>query len=281
MRVLIAGCGYVGSALAAELAAQGDEVTALRRRPGVLPPGVRPLAVDLEDPVALAAVPDDLDAVVYAVSPGGGDAAAYRAACVTGVQLLAARLRGTPVRRWLLTSSTGVYAQQDGEWVDEDSPAEPSHASGRLLLEGEAVLRAAAPRPVVVRLGGIYGPGRTGLIDRVRSGQASVAPGPPRYTNRIHRDDAAGILRFLLAHPDPAPLYLGVDSDPASEREVQGWLAERLGVPPPREAPMAPESRRARGNRRCSNRRLRAAGYVLRFPSYREGYGALLAQASR
>lgn len=280
MRVLIAGCGYVGSALARHLVDEGHEVFGLRRRPEGLPAGVRGVAADLRDPASLAAAPAGCDVVVYAASADRRDEAAYRAAYVDGIRHLRARLEvadgpGAP-RRWLYVSSTGVYGQSEGEWVDESSPTEPGDFTGRLLLEGEAVASAAAGRVSVVRFGGIYGPGRTGLLQRVARGEATFAPGPPRYTNRIHRDDCAGVLRHLMTVAEPPPVVAGVDADPAPQREVLEWIARRLGAPPPRAAEPGPASRRARANRRVRNRLLLSTGYRFRYPGYREGYGALL-----
>jgi nucleoside-diphosphate-sugar epimerase len=279
-RILIAGAGYVGSALAARLAADGHAVFGLRRRPAGLPAGVTPLAADLCDPASLRALPEALDAVVYTAAAGGGGEAAYRAAYVDGVRNLldALAARPHPPRRFLFSSSTAVYGQTGGEWVDETSPTGPADFRGRVLLEGEALL-AAGPIPAsVLRFGGIYGPGRTRLLDAVRAGTVALAPGGPHYTNRIHRDDCAGALRHLLGLAAPAALYLGVDDEPADRAEVLRWLAARLGAPDPRVDPAAARDPGARGgNKRCSNARLHASGYRLAYPSFREGYSALIA----
>ena len=276
-RVLIAGCGYVGGELAGRLVGEGHDVFGLRRGRAALPVGVERVAADLCEPASLAALPGELDAVVYAASPGERSDAAYEQIFVSGVRHLQDALdRGSPaLERFLFVSSTAVYAQQDGSWVDEGSATEPAHFSGRRLLEGGRLTQAGPGGGAVLRLAGIYGPGRTGLLERVRRGEARYNPGPPHYTNRIHRDDAAGILHNLLVGASPPPCLIGVDSAPAPEREVQEWLADRLGAPPPRAAPPDPGGRKARGNRRCSNARLLARGYRLRFPSWREGYAAL------
>ena len=278
MRVLIAGCGYVGEALGRELVAAGDEVFALRRRAERVPAELRPLAADLTDAAALEVLPDALDRVFYTASAGGGGEDAYRGAYVSGVTCLRERLaRQAEAPCFVFASSTAVYAQDDGAWVDEASPTEPVSFRGRILLEGEAQARQREG-DVVVRFGGIYGPGRSGLVERVRRGEARVATGGPRYTNRIHRDDAAGVLRFVASLPRPAAVYAGVDDAPATEREVLEWLAAQLGAPTPGEAPPEPGSRRAGTHRRVSNRRLREAGYRFRYPSFRDGYAALLAE---
>ncbi len=273
MRVLIAGCGDVGGALAARLLAAGHRVWALRRNTVALAPGPEPVAADLTRPETLEAVPEGLDAVVYSAAADGYTEDAYEAAYAAGVANLCTLLerRGEPVRRFLFVSSTSVYGQGDGSWVDETSPTEPAAFSGRRVLEGERRAAAGPWTGVAVRFGGIYGPGRNRLLERVYRG-APCAADPAAYTNRIHRDDCAGVLAFLLEHPDPAPVYLGVDDAPAPQCEVMDWLAARLGVsPPPRAAAGTP----ARGNKRCRNRRLREAGYAFTYPTYREGYLAL------
>ncbi|MEO1367083.1 MAG: SDR family NAD(P)-dependent oxidoreductase, partial [Acidobacteriota bacterium] len=130
-----------------------------------------------------------------------------------------------------------------------------------------------------VRLAGIYGPGRTRLIDSVRSGEAVIYDDPPRYTNRIHVDDCARLLRHLGEVPDPASTYIGVDHDPATDRDVKEWLAAALGAPTPPSAADRPEARaggRRGGNKRCSNRRVAGAGFVFSYRDFRAGYGALL-----
>jgi nucleoside-diphosphate-sugar epimerase len=179
------------------------------------------------------------------------------------------------VRRFVFVSSTGVYAQQDGSWVDEDTPAEPREFSDRALLDGERAVLGGPLPATVLRLGGIYGPGRTRLIESVRRGEARVRPG--LYTNRIHRDDAAGALAHLLALAEPAPVYLGVDDEPAAEADVLNWIADRLGLPRPPASRAVPHDRlEHRGNKRCRNARLRGSGYGFRYPTFREGYASLM-----
>lgn len=279
-RILIAGCGYVGTALALELAAAGHEVWGLRRDPTGLPASIRPCRADLRDRASLQRVPDDCDSVFYTAAAGGRDEAAYRAAYLEGVANLFEVLggRASSPRRVFFTSSTAVYAQEAGEWVDEASTTEPWHFSGRVLVEAERAFSRFGLPAVVVRLGGIYGPGRTSLVDRVREGRARYAQNPPRYTNRIHRDDCAGLLAYLYGLAEPQSLYVGVDCEPASEEVVLRWLAERLGVPAPSpEVEAGAGERPRRGNKRCRNERLLGDGYRFRYPSFREGYGPLIA----
>ncbi len=285
MKILIAGCGDLGTALGLELAAAGDEVFGLRRHPERLPGAIRPLAADLADPATLLDLPQ-VDAVVYAAAADRSTEEAYRRAYVDGVRhlLAAPGIQHHPPRRFCFVSSTAVYAQDGGEWIDESSPAEATHFRARLLLEGEALVRATTSpetATTVLRLSGIYGPGRTRLIDLVRSGRATYPPGPPRYANRIHRDDAAGALAHLLRLPAPSTLFLGVDDAPVDLAEVLTFLAAELGAPLPRLEEVTVAGAPERGSKRCSNALLRASGYDFRFPTFREGYGALLRPLSR
>ncbi len=286
--ILIAGCGDVGATLGQRLSASGHQVWGLKRHPADLPPGIQPLAADLTDPATLTTLPSALDYVVYSAAASGFSAAAYQAAYVTGVRNLLNALDKAeqPPKRLLFTSSTSVYAQHQGEWVDEDSPAEADGFSGRCIREGEQLLWNRGWPAVAVRFGGIYGPGRTRLIDSVRDGSATRQAGPPLYTNRIHRDDCAAVLEHLLFLPEPAPLYLAVDDDPAPLDQVLSWLALQLGVPEPPLAvqpPLKPGAAasadpalRMRASKRCRNHRLRASGFDFRYPGYRDGYAALL-----
>lgn len=280
MRALIVGCGYVGSELARMLAASGWEVWGLRRHAERLPPQAAPIAADVTRRETLHRIPRELDAVIYLVSAGATTEAAYRAAYIDGVRnVLAALGEGGGRPRLVFASSTAVYHQNEGEWVDEESPTSPRSFTGRLLLEGEGVVRAGDCESVIVRFGGIYGPGRARLIELIRRREARCREDPPRYTNRIHRDDCAGAIAHLLALTRPADLYLGVDHEPAPECEVMDWLAAQLGAPLPARASDS-GGPRSSTSKRCRNDRLRASGYRFRYPTYREGYGALLSPGS-
>jgi nucleoside-diphosphate-sugar epimerase len=276
-RVLIAGCGYVGTALGLELAARGDEVWGIRRDPSGLPPAIRPLRGDLLEPDTLVRVlPDAPDVVVYAASAGGFSDHAYRSAYVDGVRsfLRALVQSGAAPRRVLFTSSTGVYGRTDGEWVDEDTPPEPTAFNGSRVLEGEDLFLDGPFPAVVLRLGGIYGPGRTSLLERVRQGGVTC-PENPVWSNRIHRDDCAGALLHLIDLPEPDPVYIGVDREPADLCQVMTWLAGRVGAPEPVREVGGSMGRGS--NKRCSSDRLANSGYSFRFPDFRSGFEAILA----
>lgn len=278
MRVLIAGCGDVGSALARLLVAD-HQVWGLRRDVAKLPPGVIPLAGDLTRLEALALPQFDL--VAYCAAAKRADEHAYRAVYVDGLRDLIARLslQATPPKRILFTSSTSVYGQEQGEWVDELSPTEPTGFSGQVMLEAERLLLASGLPAVVLRFGGIYGPGRDRLLAAARSGPPTAAQAHS-YGNRIHRDDCVGMLAHLLHLDRPAPIYLGVDDAPAPLAEVIDYLRaqmQALGIP--LETAGAAAWPQRGGNKRCSNRLIRASGYGFRYPDYRAGYASLLAAA--
>jgi len=279
-RVLIAGCGYTGIALGMQLASEEHTVWGLRRRAELLPAAIHPLKADLCDPNSLALIPPKLDFVFYTAAAERTDDASYQAAYVTGIHNLLNQLSQShqPLRRIFFTSSTAVYAQTGGEWVDETSETLPREFSGRRLLEGEELLLKGPFAATVVRMAGIYGPGRTRLIDEVRRGEAVCQTAGLRYTNRIHRDDCAGVLQHLMRLSSPETLYLGTDSEPAEQAEVLCWLAKRLGVLPSCSESRTPSGRESKSNKRCRNSRLVQSGYSFLYPTFREGYEAILAE---
>lgn len=277
-RVLIAGCGDIGSALGARLLTDGYDVWGLRRSAAALPAGMNALRMDLTSLAALADLPDGFDAVFYIVTPDAYDDAAYASAFVRGTENLLRALSsgGAGPSRLIFVSSTSVYGQSHGEWVDEASATDPRTFAGTRLLQGEEIVLGGPVPGTVVRLGGIYGRGEGRLVKRVRDG-CSCQDSPPLYTNRIHRDDCVSVLHHLLHLDDPQPIYLGVDSEPAPQCAVMDWISAELGLsPPPR---MAAVDGRGTGGKRCRNTRLLATGYHFLYPSYRDGYGAILKAA--
>lgn len=279
LNILIAGCGYVGTALGVRLAANGHHVWGLRRNPTGLPPGIEPYAADLSRPETLRNLPPALDFVFYTAGATAFTDAAYKSAYVEGVTNLldALHTRSQHPKRVFFTSSTGVYAQDGGEWLDETSLAEPARFSGLRLLEGESLLHNSGFPATIVRLGGIYGPGRTRLIDQVRDGSARLVEGRRSYLNLIQRDDCAGVLRHLMGLPNPDSLYLAVDNEPVDRSALLCWIAGRLGLPNPPAVPADSVSDPQRGgNRRFRNTRLLESGYKLASPTFREGYLTLL-----
>ncbi len=272
-RVLLAGCGDLGMRTAQRLLARGDEVWALRRSPPVDEgDGLRWLCGDLTRPESLQSLPAGLTQVVYAPTPGAREEAAYRAVFVDGLKHLMTALTDAPLRRVLFVSSSAVYGEHGDAWVDEQTPPAPPGFNGRVLLEAEGWLAAQRMPTVVLRLAGIYGPGRMQLVERIRAGEARVPRDPPHWSNRIHADDAAGAIAHLLSLPQAEPVYIGVDDTPLPMHVLYEELARLAGAPRPGEGP-APAGI---GSKRLSNARLRASGFVPRWPDARDGYRSLL-----
>ena len=271
--VLIAGCGDVGMRLAALLQAQGQRLLCLRRNVAALAPGLPGFAADLADAASLRALPRGIRRVVYLPAPLMRDAVAYRTVYLAGLANLLDALDEPALQRCVLVTSSAVYGEHAGAWVDEDTPPAPLGFNGAILLQAEALLhtRLGASRGVVLRLAGLYGPGRTQLLDTLRNGTARAPRDPPFYANRIQVDDAAAALAHLLALPDPASVYLGVDDTPLPLHELYAALAQQLRAPAPGIGPPPPGI----GNKRLRNARLRASGWAPRWPDTRAGYAAL------
>lgn len=255
----------MGNALGRRLLEDGASVWGVRRRVEALGPGIEPWRIDLTDPQSFGTPPAPFDTVFYTASADRRDEEAYRAIYVDALRNLLAHLRasGCPLERVLFTSSTAVYGQSGGEWVDETSMTEPRAFNGSILLEAESLIANAPEVGINVRLSGIYGPGRLRLVRKVWSGEARATEG---WTNRVHVEDCGGLLHHLCKLEDPAPLYLGTDDRPATTAEVVTWMAEVLGKPRPE------PGETTRLNKRCRNTRLRDAGYEFTYPSFREGY---------
>ena len=277
-RIVIAGCGDLGTAAGTLLNGDGHEVFGVRRRSGPIADGITPICADLGEPSQLQALPADVAVLIYSAAADGFTDDAYQSAYVSGLRNMLHALDSERLTRVIFVSSTSVYAQDDGGWVTEQSPTQPSGFSGQRLLQAEALVNARECETSIVRFGGIYGAGRTRLLKQVRAG-ARCRDEPVQWTNRIHRDDCAGVMRHLVGLDAPEKLYLGVDCEPAGQCTVLRWLAQEMGAPEPVEAPAEDDSPRRRrgGNKRCSNQRLLDSGYEFLYPSFRQGYAQMLA----
>jgi nucleoside-diphosphate-sugar epimerase len=276
MTVVIAGCGDLGTETGLRFAALGQRVIGLRRSAEKLPREIDGQSVDLS--VEVPTLPADTHIVVIAMSPNERSVDGYRAAYIDSVsRVVAAIQRDCAVPpRVLYVSSTAVYGVDDGSWVDESSPAEPATPTAGVLREAEEVLLEQIPDATILRLGGLYGPGRTFQIDRIRAGVEKVSPAP-EFTNQIHRDDAAAaIVHLMTMQKRPETVYIGVDGFPADHREVVEFLAGAFDLPMPTVADGEAPAQGRRG-KRCRNARLRDTTFVLTYPTYQEGYAAVLA----
>lgn len=270
--ILIAGCGDLGCRLGLELAEEGHQVYGLRRDGDKIPAPMHPISADLNHEIT--DLPAKLDMVFYTAAAGKYNDFAYYQTYVAGMKNLLAALSGQTLKRLIFTSSTSVFTQSEGEWVTEESLAEEHNFSSKRLLEAEQLALKSGFPATVIRFGGIYGPGRTHIIDLVMKGKAHCMEDV--YSNRIHTDDCIGIYKHLMQLENPDPIYIGVDNQPTPSCEVYEWLAEQLSVGTIEHSEPTENSRMMRSNKRLSNAKIRATGYEFKYPTYQEGYASLI-----
>jgi len=287
-RVVILGCGYIGIELGRQLTEAGHEVVGVRRSKegceAIEEAGFEAHRADLTDPGDIEALPE-ADWLVFAASSGGRDAEAARRIYVDALEGVIKQYSGraSPPDRLVYTSSTGVYGDHDGEWVDESTPLEPTTEKTHVLVEAERIARERSSEygidGTVARFSGLYGPNRYRLERYI---EGPVTEG---YLNMVHCEDAAGGVAYLLTHDcarDEAVLV--TDDEPVDKWTFADWLAEECGLdsPPKRtkkerltdDGLSAAARRRILTSKRCSNERLRELGYSLQYPTFREGYRA-------
>jgi nucleoside-diphosphate-sugar epimerase len=280
-RVLIVGCGDIGLGLVKQLLQGGHDVTVFKRSPlAETVPNLDLVFGDITVASDLNGLPTNFDQVFVILSASERSEASYCLLYEQGIDNLLSHFATNTTkangRHWLFVSSTSVYGQNRGEWVDEDSPTEPAGFNGKALLQAEQRILVANPGNTVVRFSGIYGPGREQLLKRIKS-NVPVQADPPCYTNRIHRDDCIGVLAWLferrLAGELLQQIYLATDDEPAPIAEIAAWLVDRLKCPA---IPTKTDTNNTGQNKRCSNRRLLDLGYKFLYGNYRAGFGALL-----
>lgn len=260
---LLVGCGDLGADIGLRLADRGHGVVAIRRQAHLVPAPLMGLAADLScDAPVLPAM--DLDLLVIALTARPRTEEAYRATYVDGMRraLDAVKAAGHAPRRAVLVSSTGVYGDLPADpIVDETTTPDPADGPARMLLEAEQLFSALIPGGTVLRLSGLYGRGEPRLLRLARAGQIGD---PNRWTNRIHRSDAAAaVVHLLIRDEQPESLYIGNDDEPALLGDVAAFLTS--------DAATSADHTLGHG-KRLSNVRLRASGWVPEFPTYREGY---------
>lgn len=285
MRTLIVGCGYVGLPLGAELVRQGHEVSGLRRSENsaaeLTAAGITPLVGDITQPETLAVLPDNFDWVINCVSSSHGGVEDYRKVYLDGTRNLVAWLAASPPKKFVYTSSTSVYGQDDGSLVKESSPTEPPTDTGEILLETEKLLLAAFAEKkfpaVILRVAGIYGPERGHWFRQLLRGEASIEGDGLRLLNMIHRDDLIGCIGAALKSGRAGEIYNACDDEPVAQVHFFRWLCEALDKPMPPSVPADADTRHKRGvtNKKISNRRIKMElGYQFKHPNFRKGYTA-------
>ena len=282
MAKLIVGCGYLGSRVARRWLAAGETVYAVTRsteHAGVLAQGgLRPIVADVTRPESLGRLPAT-ETVLYAVAYDPLSRATRDEVYAGGLGVVLGALPATTARV-LLTSSTGVYGQAAGDWVDENSPCRPTRDAGRAMLAAEAVLQNSrfADRSIILRLAGLYGPGRIPRVADLLAGRpmAITAQG---YLNLIHVDDAARLIVAAESRATPPRIYVVADGQPVRRRDFYQHLAAIVGLPPVTFTDPLPGDRSAlRGG---SDKRVRSVkifeelAVPLAYPSYREGLAAM------
>lgn len=275
-RILVVGTGDIGGNLARKLANEGHEVIGVRRSDKPVAEGVRVISADVSDRETLTDLPDDCDIVVYSVAAPIFSKEGYHNYYVKGLKNVLKAIKGQTPKRVIFVSSSSVYHQMGGEWVDENSETTPASFAGKEMLAAEEVLSKSEFTGTVVRFAGIYGPGRERMIQQARHG-GYCDPEPAVWTNRIHRDDCLGVLELIinkaLAGDALDECYLATDQEPATLFDVLEWMKDRIGDVDP-DKNVGEVSRRA--NRRCSNKRLLELGYEFKYSNYQEGYDVML-----
>jgi nucleoside-diphosphate-sugar epimerase len=322
MRKLVIGCGYLGQRVAARWAAAGEEVLALTRSPQRAEEfrrrGWRAVVGDVMEPASLEKLPQ-VETLFYAVGFDRAAGLSQREVYVNGLRNVLEAL-AQRVGHWIYVSSTSVYGQQAGEWIDETSPTEPTRENGQVCREAELLIERHYPvgnksrRANILRLAGLYGPGR--LLRRVSDLKAGlpIQGDPDGWLNLIHVEDAVETILACENRGEPGAVYLVSDDEPVRRRDYYTVLSELLGVelppfeadpgwhaqtngmgvasggtnqttpfakpqgvPPQRDVP--PQRTYVEGlGKRCSNRKIREElGVTLRYPSIHQGLPQALA----
>ncbi len=266
--VLIAGRGYIGTALAEKLKSLGWDVDGICRSVKNSPSLFNPIYQDLTQSFKLS---KKYSYIFYLASADSHDAKSYDQAYRIGVlNLLNALTSFSKPKRFVFVSSTSVYSQCDGEWIDEFSSVSCEGFTRQALLSGEKLVLESDLPSVVVRFSGIYGPGRMRFREEVLSKKKGLIE-PDFFTNRIHRDDCVGSLVHLMEKAREGGIYIASDCEPARHNDIVKWLCKQAHTEPSH-LPSAAEASFHRGNKRCSNKKLVESGYKFIHPSFKSGY---------
>jgi len=257
---IIAGAGDLGGRVAIALCNAAHDVISVSRSAREIATDIRSVAADLTTGEGLAKLPQESGNLVFCVAPDERTETTYRRLYVDGLQRL---LSQCAFKRVVFVSSTAVYAQDAGEWIDEKSPAEAETFNGKILREAEQLCRQH-DQGIALRFTGIYGPGRNWMLRRALAGETGRA----HWTNRIHVEDGVAAIVHALALPSPDNIYCVNDNCPALESEVLAWLRAS-------QTEIKPQDEIRTTGRRVSNQLLRASGWQPEYSSFREGYRQL------
>ena len=270
--ILLIGCGDVGLRLANNLIGIGHQLTIIKRSPLELA-GATVITQDVSQPFSLSSLSPDY--VFIILSPSASTPEAYQQVFIDGLKNIAQALAHHQPKRVFFVSSSSVYGQDAGQWVDEQTPPEVAGFNGQILLQAEALCLQTWPS-TILRCAGIYGEGRLRLINWLKAAKP-VETG--LWSNRIHIDDVVAILLHLLTvaqtEQSLSHVYLGVDDCPVLQADVLDWLAEQLALAP------VPKTNTAPRNKRLSNQAIKQLGYGFKYPSFKEGYKGMLADLSK
>lgn len=279
-KILLVGCGDIGLYVAQHLIANGHDIWAIRRNTQSLQHIYRltPVQMDITRPgQSLPSV--DFDYIFFILTPASRDELGYRSIFIDGVGHVLSMVKNFSlnIKRCFFVSSTSVYHQDAGEWVDENAVTHPQRFNGRVLVEAENLVRSTFPT-TTVRFSGIYSADRLMLLQRSQSAESFRV----HWTNRIHRDDCAGFLSYLVEQVEHGvvldPCYIASDSEPAIYGDVINWLRQQQSLPIIKA--LNNDVNKASG-KRCVNKRMLDLGYEPRYPSFREGYQSILALVNR
>lgn len=272
-RIQVAGAGYLGARIAGFFRAQNQKVSVLIRDPSrnedFARKGILPYAVDLTRPETLKLVPP-ADFNIISVAPDESTEKAYEDIYLKGVRNYLNHLSAQPRKPRLIVyiSSTAVWKDGQGESVNEDTPAEPHHRKSEILLEAEKQILESGFPAIILRLSGIYGPGR----NRLKPLLAKTWPSDThdRYMNMIHADDVAPMLPVLFNGADLGQVYIVSDDEPVKRSDFLAWLCPKIGaeIPPV-------DSGHVTG-KQIRNQKLKSMGIQLKYPTFREGYEMIL-----
>lgn len=275
MKILFIGCGDIAQRTATQVS-RSFHCFGLRRNPVKLPTNITPIIADASNTQQLLSVAaDNFDIWVATLTPAEFNRSSYEQSYLSVAQAMAETIDTLSQAPKLIiwVSSTSVYGENNGSWVDETTKPNPVTFSGEILLQAEQIIQNLPCSSTVVRFSGIYGPGRNRLLTQVQAGKGRPKS-PEQWSNRIHADDCGAVLAHLVtlfeAGKPTEPIYLASDCEPVTQYDIRQWLAKELDVS------LTAEEVKLGLTRRCSNRLLLKTGFNFRYPTYKEGYTSLI-----